>query len=82
MEVLQAYNDTKIYYGIRIDGLIVGYIMPLWSTPIPYVVIHYDCQAVIAQAKNKIYNYKIHYTHLRHKIIRQLVENGAVFMNL
>ena len=43
--------------------------------------IHCDCQAVIARAKNKIYNWKSRYIRLRHKIVRQLIENNVISMD-
>ena len=43
--------------------------------------IHCDCQAVIARAKNKIYNGKSRHIRLRHKIVRQLIENNVISMD-
>ena len=43
--------------------------------------IHCDCQPVIARAKNKIYNGKSRHIRLRHKIVRQLIENNVISMD-
>ena len=38
--------------------------------------IHCDDQATIARAKNKIYNEKSRHIRLRHKIVKQLLDDG------
>lgn len=55
--------------------------IPLWNEQVPPVIIHCDCQAAIARAKSKNYNGKSRHIRLRHHILRQLIENGAVSMD-
>ena len=43
--------------------------------------IHYDNQATIARAKNKIYNEKSRHIRLRHKIIKQLLDGGIISLD-
>ena len=49
--------------------------IPIWKIPVPSVSIHCDNQATIARVKNKIYNEKSRHIHLRHKIVKQLLNN-------
>jgi len=49
--------------------------------PIPSVYIHCDCQATIAMAKNKSYNSKNRYIHLRHNVIKQLLRDRIISIN-
>ena len=50
--------------------------IPIWKRPAPSVSIHCDNQATIARAKNKIYNEKSRHIRLRHKIVKQLLDDG------
>ena len=45
------------------------------------VCIHCDCQAAIARVKSKIYNGKSRHIRLRHKIVRQLIDNGVMSLD-
>ena len=47
----------------------------------PSVSIHCDNQATIARAKNKIYNGKSRHIYLRHKIIKQLMDDGIISLD-
>ncbi|XP_055804392.1 uncharacterized protein LOC129873336 [Solanum dulcamara] len=44
----------------------------------PLVSMHYDCQAAIAIAKNKSYNYKSRHMKLRHDVVKQLLRDGII----
>ncbi|XP_070033031.1 secreted RxLR effector protein 161-like [Nicotiana tomentosiformis] len=44
--------------------------IPLINDVLPHVFMHCDCQATIAIAKNKFYNYKSRHMKLRHDIIK------------
>ena len=43
--------------------------------------IHYDNQAIIARARNKIYNGKSRHIRLRHKIVKQLLDGGIISLD-
>ena len=43
--------------------------------------IHCDNQVIIARAKNKIYNGKSRHIRLRHKIVKQLLDDGIISLN-
>jgi len=45
------------------------------------VSIHFDNQATIARVKNKIYNGKSRHIRLRHKIIKQLLDDGIISLD-
>ena len=53
--------------------------IPLYTNSIASICMHCDCQAVIARAKNKIYNGKSRHIQWRHNIVRQLIDNGIMF---
>ena len=44
----------------------------------PSVSIHYDNQVTIVRAKNKIYNEKSRHIRLRHKSVKQLLDDGII----
>ncbi|RVW43650.1 Retrovirus-related Pol polyprotein from transposon TNT 1-94 [Vitis vinifera] len=52
--------------------------IPLWMTPSSSVSMCCDSQAAIAKAKSKIFNGKNRHIHLRHNIVRQLLETGVI----
>jgi len=52
--------------------------IPLRMKPTPSVSIHYDCQSVIAIAKNKTYNGKNRHIQLRHNLVKQLLKRGTI----
>ena len=43
--------------------------------------IHCDNQATIVRAKNKIYNGKSRHIRLRHKIVKQLLDDGIISLD-
>ena len=43
--------------------------------------IHCDNQATIARAKNKIYNGKSRHIRLRHKIVKQMLDDGIISLD-
>ena len=43
--------------------------------------IHCDNQTTIARAKNKIYNRKSRHIRLRHKIVKQLLDDGIISLD-
>ena len=55
--------------------------MPLFINSIASICIHCDCKAVIARAKSKIYNGKSRHIRLRHKVLRQLIDNGIMSLD-
>ena len=52
--------------------------IPIWKRPAPSMSIHCDNEATIAKAKNKIYNGKSIHIRLRHKIVKQLLDDGII----
>ena len=55
--------------------------IPLYTNSITSICIHCDCQAAIARAKSKIYNGKNRHILLRHNIMRQLIDNGVMYLD-
>ena len=55
--------------------------MPIWERPTPSVSIHCDNQAIIVRAKTKIYNEKSRHIRLRHKIVKQLLDDGIISLD-
>ena len=55
--------------------------IPLYTNSIASICMHCDCQAVIARAKNKIYNGKSRHIQWRHNIVRQLIDNGVMSLD-
>ena len=55
--------------------------IPIWERPAPSVSIHCDNQATIVRAKNKIYNGKSRHIRLRHKIVKQLLDDGIISLD-
>jgi len=55
--------------------------IPIWKRPASSVSIHCDNQATIVRAKNKIYNEKSRHIRLRHKIVKQLLDDGIISLN-
>ena len=47
----------------------------------PSLFMHCDCQAAIAIAKNKSFNVKNHHIWLRHEIVKQLLEDGIIYID-
>ena len=52
--------------------------IPLWTRPTPHVSMCCDNQVAIAKVKSKILNEKNRHIRLRHNIVRQLFETGAI----
>ena len=52
----------------------------LWTRPTPFVSMHYDSQATIAKTKSKIFNGKNMHIHLKHNILRKLLEIGVIYI--
>jgi len=55
--------------------------IPIWKRSALSVSIHCDNQAPIARAKNKIYNGKSRHICLRHKIIKQRLDDGIISLD-
>ena len=55
--------------------------IPVWKRLAPFMFIHCDNQATIARVKKKIYNKKSRHIHLRHKIIKQLLNDGIISLD-
>ncbi|RVX23100.1 Retrovirus-related Pol polyprotein from transposon TNT 1-94 [Vitis vinifera] len=53
----------------------------LWTRPTPSMSMRCDSQAAIAKAKSKIFNGKNIHIHLRHNIVRQLLETGVISLD-
>ena len=47
--------------------------IPLGMQQTPSVSMHCDCQAVISIAKNKVFNEKNIHIHLRHEVVKQML---------
>jgi len=45
------------------------------------VSIHCDNQTTIARAKNKMYNEKSRHIRLKHKIVKQLLDDGIISLD-
>ena len=52
--------------------------IPLWKRPVPSVSIRCDCQAAIGRVLNQNHNDKNRHIRLRHKNIRQLLNDGVI----
>jgi len=69
-----AYRFLVLKSDVIEHNTIVGKIflanIPLGMKPTPYVSIHYDCQSIIAIAKNKNYNGKNRHIQLRHNLVK------------
>lgn len=56
-------------------------VIPVWTRPFPSISVDRDCQAAVPRGKNKTYNVKNRNIRLRHKLVRQLTENGVVTLD-
>ena len=54
------------------------YDIELWPQPMPVISTYCDSQATMSKAYSKIYNGKSRYISLRHKYVRQLIEDGVI----
>ena len=54
----------------------------LYTNSIASICIHCDYQAAIARAKSKFYNRKSRHIRLGHNIVRQLIDNGVMSLDL
>ena len=54
---------------------------PLWTRPAPSVSMRCDSQAAIAKAKSKMFNGKNMHIHIRHNIMRQLLETEDISLD-
>ena len=52
--------------------------IPMWPTPVPTIIIHYDSQSAIGRAQNHMYNGKSRHIRRRHNTVRQLSSNGII----
>lgn len=52
--------------------------IPLSMKPIPPVSLHCDCYVAIGRAINKTYNRKNRHIRLRHRNMRQLLNEGVI----
>ena len=50
----------------------------LWPQPMPAISLHYDSEATMSRAFNKVYNGKSRHISLRHDFVRQLICDGIV----
>ena len=55
--------------------------IPLWTRPAPFVSMYFYSQVAIAKAKSKMFNVKKKHIHLRHNIVRQLLEIGVISLD-
>ena len=56
--------------------------IPLWPKPVPAICIYCDNQAAISRAQNFVYNSKSRHIPHRHNIIRQLLSNGVISIDV
>ena len=52
--------------------------IPLWTKPIPPIIIHCDNTAAIITANNATYNRKSRQVRLQHNYVRQLLGGGVI----
>ena len=55
--------------------------IPIWKRPASSVFIHCDNQATITKAKNKLYDGKSGQLRLKHKIVKQLLNDGIISLD-
>ena len=55
--------------------------IPLWTRSTPSMFMRCDSQAAIAKAKSKIFNGEKRHIHLRHNIVRQLLEIKVISLD-
>ena len=53
----------------------------LWTRPTPSMSMRCDSQVAIVKVKSKIFNGKNIHIHLRHNIVRQLLETGVISLD-
>nr|GEU68493.1 zinc finger, CCHC-type [Tanacetum cinerariifolium] len=56
--------------------------IPLWSKPIAPISIHCDSAATLAKAYSQMYNGKSRHLGVKHSMIRELIMNGLVSIEL
>jgi hypothetical protein len=56
------------------------YDIELWPQPMPAISVYCDSQATMSKAYSKIYNGKFRHISLRHEYVRQLIEDGIIFI--
>ena len=54
------------------------YDIPLWTKPIPPIIIHCDNTAAIIDGHNATYNGKFRQVRLQHSYVRQLLIGGVI----
>ena len=88
MEIIQVDLHSEIHHEIKVNSLREAEWLksllidiPLYTNSIASVCIQCDCEATIAHAKSKIYNGKSRHIRLRHKIVRQLINNGVMSLD-
>jgi len=54
----------------------------LGMKPIPFVLMHCDCQSAIVITKNKTYNGKNRHIQLRHNLVKQLLKSGTISLTM
>ena len=71
----KAGSEAKWLRSLLID-------ISLYTNSIASICIHCDYQAAIARAKSKFYNRKSRHIRLGHNIVRQLIDNGVMSLDL
>ena len=77
MEIELIAIEKVGYDAVWLRSLLID--IPLYTNS--SICIHCDCQAAIVRAKSKIYNGKNRHIRLRHNIVRQLIDNGVMFLD-
>ena len=52
--------------------------IPLGMQPTPSMSMHCNCQAAISITNNKAFNGKNRHIHLRHEVVKQLLEDEII----
>ncbi|GJR37734.1 zinc finger, CCHC-type containing protein [Tanacetum coccineum] len=77
--VLEGYSDASWINNIEAIRLpVAGF--QCGSKPIAPISIRYDSVATLAKAYSQMYNEKSRHLGVRHSMIRELVMNGAIFI--
>jgi hypothetical protein len=52
--------------------------IPIWSKPMPPIIIHCDSQSTLSRAYSQVYNGKSRHIGVRHSSVKELITNGVI----
>jgi len=55
--------------------------VPLWEKSTPSIALHCDNMTAISVALSKAFKYKRRHIRLRHKIVKEISENGVISLD-